>query len=370
MQCSNCILDDAGSTNITFDANGVCNYCNSYKSTYTAAYIANTFSPEKLNEKLAAMKAYGKGKKYDCLLGVSGGVDSSYLALLCKQYDLRPLIIHFDNGWNSELAVKNIQSILDKLGYDYTTYIVNWDEFKAMQRAYFKAGVIDIEALTDHAILATMLKLAKENDIKYVLSGFNYATEAIMPKGWTWKKEDWTNIEDICLKNGVKTIKSFPRVTFFKKLYYNFVLKLEVVQLLNYINYNKDASKQRLINELDWKDYGGKHYESVFTRFYQAYILPTKFGVDKRKAHLSNLIVSGQINKQQALSEIQKPICDPQLLADDKDYVLKKLDFTESEFNALMKAKPVPHDQYKTESVYWDRYFKLIKFIKKISFRN
>lgn len=370
MQCSNCILDDAGCTSITFDGNGVCNYCHSYKQTYTDAFITSNFSEKKLIDILEKIKAYGKNKKYDCLLGVSGGVDSSYLALLCKKYNLRPLIIHFDNGWNSELAVKNIQSILTKLGFDYSTYIVNWDQFKNMQRAYIKSGVIDIEALTDHAIFATMMKLAKENNIKYVLSGFNYATEAVMPKGWTWKKEDWTNIKDICIKNGAKQLDSYPHVSFYKKLYYNFVLKLEVVQLLNYIDYNKEKAKETLINELDWKDYGGKHYESVFTRFYQAYILPVKFGVDKRKAHLSNLILSRQINREQAFEEIRKLICDEQLLKEDKAYVLKKLEFSETEFDSMMKQKPVSHASYKTESVYWDKYFMLVKIFKKITFQK
>jgi N-acetyl sugar amidotransferase len=370
MQCTNCILDDAGSTQISFDSNGVCNYCHDYKNTYTPEYIRSNFSEEKLSKLLTSIKEFGKGKKYDCLLGVSGGVDSSYLAYLCKQYDLCPLIVHFDNGWNSELAVKNIQSILSKLEFDYHTYIVNWDEFKEMQRAYFKAGVIDIEALTDHAIYATVLKLAKENGIKYVLSGFNYATEAVMPKGWTWKKDDWTNIEDICRKNGMKKVSSFPRVPFSKKLYYNFAVKLEVVQMLNYVEYNKQQAKDILINILGWRDYGGKHYESIFTRFYQAYILPVKFGVDKRKAHLSNLILSGQITREQALEEIKKPVCDPKILDEDKTYLLKKLGFSESEFDAMMKQKPANHNAYKTEQVYWEKYFSLLRFIKKITFRK
>lgn len=370
MQCSNCILDDAGCTEITFDANGVCNYCNSYKSTYSDSYIKTNFSEKKLNDTLAKIKNYGKNKKYNCLLGVSGGVDSSYLALLCKKFELRPLIIHFDNGWNSELAVINIQGILNKLGFDYSTYIVNWEEFKNMQRAYLKAGVIDIEALTDHAIFATMMKLANENGIKYVLSGFNYATEAIMPKGWTWKKEDWTNIRDICIKNGTSSFKSYPHVGFLKKLYYNFVLKMEVVQLLNYFDYNKEEAKRTLINELGWKDYGGKHYESVFTRFYQAYILPNKFGVDKRKAHLSNLILSGQISRTQALDEMRKPVCDLNLLKEDKNYVQKKLEFSEAEFDNMMKEKPVSHNNFETEGKYWNRYFKIVSIIKKVTFRK
>lgn len=263
----------------------------------------------------------------------------------------------------------NIQNLLNKLQFDYKTHIIDWEEFKQMQKAYIRAGVIDIEALTDHAILATMLKMAKENDIKYVLSGFNYATEAIMPKGWTWKKEDWANIKDICEKNGFSVFKTYPHLSFYKKMYYNFMLKMEVVQLLNYISYNKDEAKKLLKEQYEWKDYGGKHFESIFTRFYQSYILPKKFGVDKRKAHFSNLILSKQITREQALAEIKKPICDEKTLMEDKAYVLKKLGFTENEFNTIMHFKPVPHDHFKTESIYWNKYFKLVKFIKKFTLR-
>ena len=369
MQCKNCILDDEGCTTISFNADGVCNYCLEYQSTYNEKNIHTKFSSGNLSKILEQIKTNGKGKKYDCLLGVSGGVDSSYLAFLCKEYGLRPLIIHLDNGLNSELSVINIQNLLNKLGFDYRTHIIDWEEFRQMQRAFLRAGVIDIEALTDHAILATMLKMAKQYNIKYVLSGFNYATEAIMPKGWTWKKEDWINIKDICEKNGFTDFKTYPHLPFYKKLYYNFVLKMEVVQLLNFISYDKEKAKQLLKERFEWKDYGGKHFESVFTRFYQSYILPKKFGVDKRKAHLSNLILSKQITREQALEELKKPICDQTQLQEDKSYVLKKLGFNEGEFGTIMRFKPALHSDYKTESSYWNKYFKLVKLIKKVTFR-
>lgn len=369
MQCNNCILDDAGSTTIAFDENGVCNYCNEYKIKYNPDSLALQFSDEKLRQVLIQIRNAGKNKKYDCLLGVSGGVDSSYLAYLCMLYNLRPLIVHLDNGWNSELSVINIQNLLSKLGFDYKTYIINWDEFKNMQRAYLKAGVVDIEALTDHAILATMLKMARQYDIKYILSGFNFVTEAVMPKGWTWKKEDWVNIKDICVKNGFSKFYTYPHLPFWKKMYYNFVLRSEVVQLLNYVRYDKAEAKNLLMEKFDWKDYGGKHFESVFTRFYQSYILPEKFEIDKRKAHLSNLILSGQITRSEALEEIVKPICEEAQLEEDKIYVLKKLGFSQNEFNTIMHFKPVPHSNYRTESNYWNNYFKFIKILKKVTFR-
>jgi len=310
------------------------------------------------------MKVSGKGKKYDCILGVSGGTDSSYLAYWAKQQGLRPLVVHFDNGWNSELAVKNIQSICDKLGFELFTLIINWEEFKQLQLAYLKAGVIDIEVLTDHAIMATIYEIARKQKIRYTLSGFNYATEAIMPVGWTHEKKDFRNIKDINKQYGKLKIKQFPHVNFLKKFYIHYLTKFESIPVLNYINYNKEKAKEILINELGWRDYGGKHYESTFTKFYQAYILPKKFGVDKRIAHLSNLICSGQITKEAAYKELEEPLYSPNELKSDKEYVAKKFDLTVEEFDKIMEYPPRSHFDFKTENDLWNSYFNMIKRVK------
>lgn len=365
MECKRCILNSDDVRNITFNEEGICSYCN-YYDTVTRKLGSEEQKKQWLAQKVATIKREGKNKTYDCILGVSGGVDSSYLAYWCKQQGLRPLVVHFDNGWNSELATANITSICEKLGLELNTYVINWEEFKELQLAYIKAGVVDIEALTDHAIMATMSKIATKHKLRYTINGFNYATEAIMPKGWVFDKADWENISDIYHKFGNgKPIRTFPYVGFYKKLYYHWFLKLESVYVLNYIPYNKEQAKKLIATELSWRDYGGKHYESVFTKFYQAYILPVRFGIDKRKAHLSNLICSGQITKEQALEELKKPLYENEVeLAQEKQYVLKKLGLSEAEFDKLMTEPARRHEDFKTEIKLWERYFKLINILK------
>jgi N-acetyl sugar amidotransferase len=362
--CKRCILNSNDSSIFSLDENGICNYCNYYDSA-NAKLGTDTDKKKYIDAKVAQMKAAGKGKAYDCILGVSGGTDSSYMAYWAKQQGLRPLVAHFDNGWNSELAAKNIENICTKLGFELQTIVINWPEFKALQLAYLKAGVIDIEALTDHAIYATITRIARDHKIKYTLSGFNYATEAVMPKGWVFDKGDWENIKDIYSKHGSGIpIKTFPHVSFWKKLYYHWFLQLETIQVLNYIPYSKQMAKDIITKELDWKDYGGKHFESVFTKFYQIYILTKKFGVDKRKAHLSNLICSWQITKEAALQELALPLYDETDIINEKAYVLKKLDLSEKEFDQYMQEKPRSHTEFKTEKKLWDRYFRILNILK------
>jgi N-acetyl sugar amidotransferase len=364
LECSKCIMDSFNDPDIKFDENGICNHCLQFDVAF------NKF-PKGSEKKLALesmidkIKKNGLNKKYDCLLGVSGGVDSSYLAYLCKLYDLRPLIIHFDNGWNSELATNNIQHILSKLQFDFQTHVINWEEFKDLQLSYFKAGVVDLEFPTDHAIMASMFHIAKQHRIKYVLSGHNIVTEGTyLPKSWVHSKLDYINLKDIHSKYGKLKLNTYPYLSFLKKLYYNFIVKFEYVQLLNYVDYNKEVIKKKLVEELSWRDYGGKHFESIFTRFYQGYILPNKFQIDKRRFHYSCLIQSKQITKEDAIQALKKPIYNPEMLITDKEFVLKKLDFTDESFEKYMKSPIKKHSDFKTEDKLWNRYFKLIKFFK------
>ncbi len=365
-QCSKTVMDNIADPNITFDEEGICNYYYEYFEKEKKHVKKGKEGTDYFNNKVAEIKRAGKNKPYDCILGLSGGVDSSYLAYIAKKEGLRPLVVHFDNGWNSKLAVKNIEKIVSILGFELFTYVINWEEFKDLQLAYLKSSVIDIEVLTDHAIAATLYQIAAKNKINYFLSGYNIVTEAILPKAWVFKKQDSVNIKAIHKKYGNQPLKTFPFLTPAKKRYYSLALKIESVPLLNYIDYNKDKVKQTLINELEWKDYGGKHYESVWTRFYQGYILPEKFKVDKRKAHLSTLICSGQMTKEQALEELKQPIYDAEQLKIDKEFVLKKLNLDEKSFNELMSLPPVPHTNFETEvSSYFDKYpiFKPLKGI-------
>lgn len=347
-QCTYCIMDTVGDDLIQFDEKGVCNYCKEYQILRQALVFEGEIGREKLAEKVKQIKVAAQGMPYDCILGLSGGIDSSYLAYIAKQQGLNPLCVHFDNGWNSEQAVKNIENIVNSLHFDLNTYVINWDEFRDLQRAYFYASVIDIEALTDHAIFASIYKLAFKLKIKYILSGSNVVTEGILPQHWTHRKSDYINILDIHKKHGTIPLNTFPLID---KKTKDKIKKwgIETVELLNWLPYNKVEAKETLKKELNWQDYGGKHYESVFTKFYQAYILPLKFNVDKRKAHLSTLICSGQITREEALSELKKTLYSPEELNIDKSYVLKKLGFSEEEFNIIMKEKPVPHAAYAIE---------------------
>lgn len=355
IQCTRCIMDTSDDPNMSFDQDGVCDYCRMYEKEKKLFMKSGSEAKELLETTINRIKAYGQGRKYDCLIGLSGGVDSSYVAYIARQLGLRALCVHFDNGWNSELAVMNIQNIVSKLEYDLNTYVIDWEEFKDLQLAYLKASVIDIEVLTDHAIYGSMFKIAKENDIKYVLGGHNIATEGILPYHWTYDKKDYINIKAIHKQFGQKQLKTFP---FLDRKMKRFIATsgIEFVNYLDWMPYNKNEVKSKLQKELDWKDYGGKHYESLWTRFYQGYILPVKFGVDKRKAHLSTLICSGQMTKQEALEEIKQPPYDAQQLNIDKEFILKKLGLTEAEFSAYMKQPIRSHREFDTEGSLFNYY--------------
>lgn len=343
-QCSLSVMDNIADPDITFDENGICNYYNEYLVAEKQHVLKGEAGERKYTEIIAQILADGKGKKYDCILGVSGGVDSTYLAYLAKQAGLRVLCVHFDNGWNSELAVKNIQNIIEKLGFDLYTYVIDWDEFKDIQLAYFKANVIDIEAVTDIAIANVLNKIAAEKKIKHVLSGDNVVTEYTLPKAWTFKSS--SNLLDIQKKNGTLNLKKYPLINPILRRVYARTTKFSVWKPLNLLSYEKNKVKELIKDELNWIDYGGKHYESVFTRFYQGYILPNKFKVDKRKAHLSNLIFSGQIDKDRALTELNLPIYPEELFKKDLDFVLKKLNFSIESFENYINTKSTSHGSF------------------------
>lgn len=368
--CKRCIMDSINDPDILINDHGVCNHCTTFDFEFNK--LPKGINREKeLESIITKIKLKGVGRKYDCLLGVSGGVDSSYLAYLCSIYGLRPLIIHFDNGWNSELSVLNIQNLLDKLGFDFETLVINWDEFKDLQLSYFKAGVVDLEFPTDHAILASMFKIAKKHKIKFVLSGHNVVTEGTyLPKSWVHSKLDYLNLKDIHKQYGSIKLKTYPYLSFIKRLYNFYNSQFEYIQLLNLVDYNKFEVKKKLVSELSWKDYGGKHFESIFTRFYQGYILPNKFNIDKRVFHYSCLVQSEQITREQAIKLLQEPIYDINLLESDKKYVLKKLNFNEATFEDYMRAPIRKHNEFKSEQKYWNIYFFVIKQIKKVLFKK
>jgi len=345
IECSKLLFDTKDDSNLTFDKNGVCNLYFEYLQ-LERDYVKYGKDGEEEVEKIIHYIKQNKTSQYDCLIGVSGGVDSTYLIYFAKEVlGLNPLAVHFDNGWNSELAVKNIEGITQKLGIDLETYVIDWEEFKDIQRSYFFAGVVDLEVPTDHAIYGALYKVAFKHNIKVIFSGVNIVTESIMPQHWSYQKLDHVNLLDIHKQFGTVKIKNYPLVNNdirrkIKKA------NIKVFRLLNSVPYNKEEVESLLINKLDWKPYGGKHYESVFTRFYQGYILPKKFGIDKRKAHLSNLICSEQLTKEEAKKIISVSDYPDRLQKLDKEYVLKKLSFTESFFDDYMNKPEVPHLAY------------------------
>ena len=360
-QCSITVMDNIADPDIYFDDAGICNYYYDYRMVEARDVLKGEAGEEKLNTLVEKIKKEGCDKPYDCLIGLSGGVDSTYVAYLVKRLGLRPLAVHLDNGWDSEMAVKNVENIITKCGFDLFTLVVNWEEFKDIQLSYLKASVVDIEVVSDHAIFASMYKLAKVNNIGYILSGTNVVTEQIMPPSWLYKKMDFANLKDIHNQYGNVKLKTYPTFDFKKYVYYSAVLKLTPVSILNYVPYNKAAVKEIIKKELGWGDYGGKHYESVFTKFYQAYILPQKFKIDKRKAHLSTLICSGQITKEEALKELELPLYTDAGLKGDMDYVLKKFGLSASEFDDIMKLPVQKHEAFKTDKHQKESYMNLLK---------
>ncbi len=353
-RCCISVMDNIADPNIRFDEKGICNYYYDYKKAEQAAILPTDIRNKKREAILGGIRKQGKGKKYDCILGVSGGVDSTYLALKARDFGLRVLCVHFDNGWNSELAVANIENIVKRCGFDLYTYVINWPEFRDIQLAFFKAHVVDIEAVTDIAIFAALDKICKERGIKFIIDGRNVVTEEVLPKAWIYK--DQTNLLDIHRQFGTLKLRTYPVISYSTRKWNELTKPFTSVPLLNFIEYNKASAKKEIVEKLGWRDYGGKHYESIFTRFYQGYILPNKFGIDKRKAHLSNLIYSGQIKLDDALNEMESPIYPPELLEQDMQFVLKKLGFSRDEFQRYIDAPTKSHFEFRRNQTIYSRY--------------
>ena len=359
---------DTTDTEIIFDENGVCNHCHEYDVQEKKLVLKGAEAEQKISEIVKRIKHHSKGKKYDCAIGISGGVDSSYLIWYLKvKLGLNPLAIHFDSGWNSEIAVSNVYNIVEKLGIDLHTHVINWEEFKDLQLAYFKASVLDIDVPADYLIFASIFKVASSKNIKYLISGSNVVTEAVLPKSWTFKgKFDKKNLLDIHSQYGTKKLRNFPMLGKWERMYYLKVKKIEYVHLLNYVDYNKKDAMETIKRELGWKDYGGKHFESIFTRFYQGYILPTKFNIDKRKAHLSNLICSGQMTREEALQEFNDNPYTEEMIKSDKQFFSKKLGLTEVEFDEIMKRPIRAHEEFAMEQSIYKSY-PFLKFLRPVA---
>lgn len=334
---------DSTDPEIAFDDKGVCSHCHYFDNCIRPVWPSPEQGETQLAQMLRSVKAYGRGKPYDCIIGLSGGIDSSIVTVKVVEWGLRPLIVHVDAGWNSELAVMNIEQLCRRLGLDLVTHVVDWEEMKDMQLAFLRSNLANQDVPQDHAFFAALYGYAIKSGIKYVISGSNFATESILPASWGYDAMDATHVRAIHSRFGSRARGSFPIVSFFNLFVkYPFILKMEVLRPLNYLPYNKEEAIRILEKDYGWRYYGGKHYESRWTRFFQGYYLPYKFGYDKRKAHLSSLIVSGQMSRAEALEALKTPLYDDKLLSEDKIFIAKKLGLSLTEFEELIE-QPVHH---------------------------
>lgn len=346
--CTRTVMDTTD-PEITFDENGVSSHALLYDRTMKATVDAANAGEraEELAAVVARIKKAGLGKPYDCVIGISGGVDSTFLVLQAVKLGLRPLAVHFDSGWNSELAVGNIENIVSRLGLDLFTDVVDWREMKDLQLSFFKASVANCDIPTDHAFPAVAYRQAAKYGIRYILSGHNLATESILPQSWGYNAADARHLKAIHKRFGSVKLSTYPVLGIFKRYFwYGYIRPITTVQLLNYMPYIKADAKQAIADELGWRDYGGKHYESVFTRYFQGSYLPKKFGFDKRKAHLSSLILSAQATREQALTALGEPDYPADLERQDHEFIAKKLGLGVPQFDEIIARPPVDHLHY------------------------
>ncbi|MEW6618222.1 MAG: N-acetyl sugar amidotransferase [bacterium] len=363
--CSRCVMDTTA-REITFDENGVCSFCHFFDEKIKPDWHRDESGYQKLQEIVKKIKDYGKNKEYDCIIGISGGVDSSYLTYFAKKIlGLRPLVFHVDGGWNSELAVKNIENLVKKLDIDLFTYVVDWEEMRDLQLAFFKSGLANQDVPQDHAFFAMLYKYATQYNIKYVLTGGNLASESILPASWGYNAMDLKHLKAVHKCFGKVKLKTFPTVNFFQYyFYYPYIKGMVVVTPLNYIPYVKSDAIQFLEKEFGWRYYGCKHGESRFTNFFQTYFLPVRFGYDKRKAHLSSLILAGQMTRDEALKELQRPLYDEKAIEEAKIFVSKKLGITVDEFETFLTMPKKTFKDYPS-NYRLSQLLRLISYIKR-----
>lgn len=348
--CNNCIMDTTDSS-IVFDEKGVCDYCKNYYDNILPNWHPNERGFKEIEKIIDKIKLEGKGKPHDCLIGISGGLDSSYLAYIAvEKFGLRPLLFHVDAGWNSDISTHNIHKLVDGLGLDLYTEVVNWTEMKDLQRSFIKSQVPDIDTPQDLVFFSSLYNFAAKNKYKYILTGGNFSTECVRePLEWgAYYQTDMRYVNDIHNKFGEKPLKTFPTCDIFKyKLIYRFVNGIRVVKPLDSMPFLKEEATQTLEDKFGWKRYQHKHHESRFTRFYESYWLPKKFGFDKRKNHLSSLILTGQLSREAALDRVSRPELDEKTLHDEFEYVAKKLDFTVEELREYFNGNNKTFRDYK-----------------------
>lgn len=354
-RCTRTIMDTTD-PDIWFDADGVSSHALHFDEVF-----ASTLGPAQrgdrqaeLEQLIATIKAAGAGKPYDCVIGVSGGVDSTYLTLQAVRLGLRPLIVHFDSGWNSELAVGNIHNLITTLGLDLYTHVVDWREMKDLQLSFFKASLANADVPTDHAFSYVAYQQAKKYGIKYILSGGNAATESVLPESWGYNADDAKLLKAVHKRFGTVKLKTYPVMGMFARyVWFPKVRGIATVRPLNYMPYIYKDAKQDITDSVGWRDYGGKHYESVFTRYFQGYYLPHKFGYDKRLAHYSSLVLAGQATRDEALALMETTNYPEELRRQDHEFIAKKIGVSVEEMEAIIALPPVDHSAYPNSDARW-----------------
>ena len=368
-QCSRCVMDTSAS-DITFDQSGVCSYCTSLLNDSGGLIFMDQMERlKKLEKFVIEVKSRGSGKRYDCIVGLSGGVDSAFTLVRAIELGLRPLAVHMDNGWNSELAQSNIENLVRQLGVDLHTHVIDWREYRNLMEAFFSADVVDVELLYDNAMLAANYKMAAKYKVDFILSGHNAATEGMrMPPSWNWLKFDARNIRSIAKKYDNKLkINTFPIVGTLSLIWYRVFRKISWVRFLDFVDFEKSTALEILQRDFGYKPYPYKHYESVFTRFYQGYLLPKKFAIDKRRVHLSTLIITNQMTQNQAeLLLEQIPYSSETELKEDIEYFLKKMTWDAGKLSDYLSRPPRSHDEFGSEAQLWNLSVSFFKYLQKV----
>ena len=360
--CARCVMDTSD-PEITFCRQGVCNHCDSYLREIKGLFYQGERSDRELERLIEQVRLDGKHREHDCVIGVSGGTDSSYLAYQTKQWGLRPLAVHVDNGWNSLEAVRNLRTVCEELKIDYVSYVLNWEDFRDVQLAFLRSSIVEIEIPTDVALMTALHEVAAKHGVRYVLSGGNLANEGILPFSWFYYPKDSLLLKSIHQKFGIRKPVRYYTFDFWQEIYYKFFRRIRLLYPLNYVPYSKADAKKTLEELFRWEDYGRQHQESHFTKFVQGYVQPTKFGIDYRRCIYSTQICLGRMTRAEALELLKTPPYDAAKLTEELAYIAKKLAISIEELEEILRKPPCTHRDYPNQEKLLSLIYRLYRLI-------